>query len=143
MLEACSADFDRAVLGASFACLGEAFALSVLEARADERGVTFVFVRTSWPGVLVCLPLGVAGSDLIVGVGREPVDFVGGVAIPFPATRGVIGVRAVRFDASDGLIGRLVLVVRSEAIEPIVLSLLSHWVSPASRVLLPKLEDQF
>ena len=58
-------------------------------------------------GVPVAFALGVAGSDRNVGVGLEVVDFVDGVVLA--AIRGVVGVRAVRFDARVGFNGRVVL----------------------------------
>lgn len=115
-----AADFGRVPPPVLPACLGEALALPGLDARAEERGVILPLARTSLIGVVGCFALGVGGSDLIVGVGREPVDFVGGVALP--ATRGVTGVRAVRVDARDGFNGRLGLVDRSEDMRPILLS---------------------
>lgn len=141
--DASSADIGRGVLCASFAGLGDSFALSLLDDRADERGVTFVLASTLLMGVLVCLPLGVPGSDFMAGVGREPVGFVGGVAFPLPATRGAIGVRAVRFEARVGFSGRFGFVDRSEAIGPIVLSSLLHLRSSTERIRLSKLDEYF
>lgn len=113
-----AADFGRGLAVLSDG-LGELFALPGLDVLAEDRGVILTFVSTSLSGVLVCFALGVGGSDLIVGVAREPVDLLGGVALPLTATRGAIGVRAVRVDAKDGLNGRLVLVdLSEEAIGP-------------------------
>lgn len=114
----CAADLGRG-LAVFSGCLGELFALPGLDVRAEDRGVMLAFVRTSLSGVLVCFALGVGGSDLIVGVAREPAGLVGGVALPLTATRGAFGVRAVRVDANDGLSGRLVLDdLSEEAIGP-------------------------
>lgn len=99
--------------------LGELFALPGLDVRAADRGVMLPFASTSLSCAPACFALGVGGSDRIVGV---PLDFEGGVAEPLLAiaTRGAIGVRAVRVDAREGLSGRLVLDGRSdEAIGPL------------------------
>lgn len=92
-------------------CEGEPCALSTLEDRADERGVILPFASTTLTGVLVALARGVGGSDLAADVGLGVADLVDGVALA--ATRGVSGVRGVRFDASEGLRGRVVLLDRS------------------------------
>ena len=68
-------------------------------------------------GVLVALSRGVDGSDLTVGDGFEAVDLVVGVALA--ATRGVTGVRVVRFEARAGFSGRFALVDRSVDIRPV------------------------
>ena len=112
-----AADFSLGLAVLS-ACLGELLALPGLEVRADDRGVILPFASTSLSGVIACFAFGVGGSDLTVGAGRGLADFVGGVALPLTATRGVIGVRAVRVDASEGFRGRLALLDRSEAIGP-------------------------
>lgn len=119
MKVAFAADFGRGLALFSL-CRGELVALPGLDIRAADRGVTLPFASTSLSGAIACFAFGVGGSDRTVGVDRGPDDFAGGVALPLTATRGAIGVRAVRVDASDGFSGLLVLVDRidSEAIAP-------------------------
>lgn len=107
LLAVTAAGLGLVALGVSPPCAGEEAALSTLVLRADDRGVTFPFATSALTGVPVAFALGVPGADLTVGVGREAVDAVDGVALA--ATRGVSGVRAVRLGASVGFSGRLVL----------------------------------
>lgn len=94
-------------LGVSPPCAGEEVALSTLATRADERGVMLPFAVTALTGAPAAFALGVPGADLTVGDGLEATDVAEGVALA--ATRGVSGVRAVRFEASVGFNGLGVL----------------------------------
>ena len=105
-----AAGLGLVALGVSPPCAGDEAALSTLVLRAKDRGVILPFataVLTALTGVPVAFAFGVPGADLTVGVGRVPANAVEGVALG--ATRGVRGVRVVRFDASVGFNGRLVL----------------------------------
>jgi hypothetical protein len=85
--------------------------LSTRDARADERGVMLPFAIAELTGVLVPFTRGVGGVDLTEGVVVEAADRGGGV--PVAATRGVRGVRVVRFAVRAAFNGRLLLPVRS------------------------------
>ena len=107
--------------------------LSTLDDLADERGVILPFPSTLLTGVFVCLTRGVGGSDLRAGVDRAVIGFAFVVALFGAATRGVVGVRVMRFGARAGLGGRFVLVGRSVDIDVIVQPCLADNVeSPSS-----------
>ena len=63
----------------------------------------FVAIALTGVPATATFALGVPGADLTVGDALEAVDVVEGVALA--ATRGVSGVRVLRFDASVGLNG--------------------------------------
>lgn len=103
---AVATDLGRGAVGVPLLFVGVDVALSTLDDRADERGVTVPADMELLSGVVAALTLGVNGSALTVGLGLVPTVFAVGVAFSPAATRGVMG----------GLAGRLEALGRSDDI---------------------------
>lgn len=109
------ADRERVAVGVPALLLGVDVVLSTLDSRAADLGVTLPFARAALIGVVFPLTLGVGGSERMFDGVRVAVG-LGLVTLLLPATRGVIGVRAFRFDETDGFSGRWTFADRSDDI---------------------------
>ena len=95
---------------------GDALALPDFAARTEERGVILPFVSVSLTGVFTTFALGAGGSDRALDAVGDAVALVAVTALL--ATRGMMGVRAVRVDASAGFKGRVAFFEPSGDIRP-------------------------